>query len=125
MNRNQERIAQLQEQNSETMKRIGDLQSSKSKLQAAINTLNREIDLQQVQLKDDCEVAEMCIRENIMHLTEHAETIKMQNKKLYAEMDELVRVDEYAREQLKRNDTIDRIKERNSVELARSVRQVE
>ena len=41
------------------------------------------------------------------------------------EMDEMVRVDEYAREQLKRNETIMRLKERNSAEMARSVRQVE
>jgi len=40
-------------------------------------------------------------------------------------MDEMVRVDEYAREQLRRNETIVRIKERNAEEMARSVRQVE
>ena len=67
----------------------------------------------------------MCIRENIMRLTEHAENIKAQNRQLYMEMDEMVRVDEYAREQLKRNETIMRLKERNTAEMARSVRQVE
>ena len=50
------------------MRVIGNLENSKSTLQASINTVNREIDLQQVQLKDDCEVAEMCIKENIMRL---------------------------------------------------------
>ena len=40
-------------------------------------------------------------------------------------MDEMVRVDEYAREHLKRNETIMRLKERNATEMARSVRQIE
>ena len=71
-----------------------------------------------MQLKDDCEVAEMCIRENIMRLTEHAEAIKRQNSQLYLEMDEMVKVGEFAREQLKRNETIMRLKERNSAEMA-------
>ena len=78
-----------------------------------------------MQLKDDCEVAEMCIKENIMRLTEHSETLKKQNSQLYAEMDEMVRADEYAREQLRRNDTIVKLKERNTAEMARSVRVVE
>ena len=60
-----------------------------------------------------------------MDLNKHAETIKAQNQKLYAEMDEMVRVDEYAREHLKRNETIMRLKERNATEMARSVRQIE
>ena len=76
-------------------------------------------------MKDDCEIAEMLIRENIMRLTEHAETIKQQNSKLYAEMDEMVRADEYAREQLRRNETVMKLKERNTAEMARSVRIVE
>ena len=67
----------------------------------------------------------MCIKENIMRLNEHAETIKSQNKQLYAEMDEMVRADEYAREQLRRNEVIMKLKDRNMEELARSNRMVE
>ena len=67
----------------------------------------------------------MCIKENIMRLNEHGETIKKQNSQLFGEMDEMVRADEYAREQLRRNDTILRLKERNTAEMARSVRVVE
>ena len=66
--------------NTDLMRRIGLLENKKSTLKASTNTLNRQIDLQQVQIKDDCEVAEMCIRENIMRLTEHAEVIKKQNQ---------------------------------------------
>ena len=80
------------------MRRIGLLENKKSTLKASTNTLNRQIDLQQVQIKDDCEVAEMCIRENIMRLTEHAEVIKKQNSSLFGEMEELVQTDEYVRE---------------------------
>ena len=40
----------------------------------------------------------MCIRENIMRLTEHAEVIKKQNSSLFGEMEELVQTDEYVRE---------------------------
>ena len=65
-------------------------------------------------------MAEMCIKENIMRLNEHAECIKRQNNLLYTEMDEMVRVDENARQKLHRKDTIARLKERNSAELARS-----
>ena len=61
------------------MRQIGSLENRKDNLNAAINTVNRQIDLQSVQLKDDCEIAELCIRENIMRLSEHAETIKKQN----------------------------------------------
>ena len=125
LNRTKERLSQTQESNAATMRTIGNLEDRKAALQASINRVNREIDLQQVQLQDDCVVAEMCIKENIMRLTEHAETIKAQNKQLCAEMDEMVRVDEYAREQLRRNETIMRLKERNSAEMARSVRLVE
>ena len=60
-----------------------------------------------------------------MRLNEHAETIKSQNKQLYAEMDEMVRADEYAREQLRRNEVIMKLKDRNMEELARSNRMVE
>ena len=60
-----------------------------------------------------------------MRLSEHAETIKKQNNQLYKEMDEMVRIDDYARTQLHRNEVILSMKERNSRELARSIRQVE
>ena len=79
------------------MRQIGSLENRKDNLNAAINTVNRQIDLQSVQLKDDCEIAELCIRENIMRLSEHAETIKKQNQTLYREMDEMVKIDDYAR----------------------------
>ena len=67
----------------------------------------------------------MCIRENIMRLTEYSVSIKKQNEQLYREMDEMTRVDEYAREKLHRNEVIMRLKERNAQELARSIRLVE
>lgn len=40
-------------------------------------------------------------------------------------MDQLVEVGEYAREQLRRNEIIMRLKEKNSDELGRSMRMVE
>jgi len=80
------------------MKNIGQLENRKSLSQASVNTINRHIDLQQVQLKDDCEVAELCMKENIMRLKEHAETIKLQNQSLSAEMEELLKLGDFARE---------------------------
>ena len=56
----------------------------------------------------------MCIRENIMRLTEYSVSIKKQNEQLYKEMEEMTRVDEYAREKLHRNEVIIRLKERNA-----------
>ena len=58
------------------MKEIGALENRKATVQASVNTINRQIDLQKVQLKEDCEVAELNLKEKIMMLTEHAETIK-------------------------------------------------
>ena len=74
--RTKESIERTQDDNALLMREIGILENQKATLGASINTVNRQIDLQEVQLKDDCEVAEMCIRENIMRLTQHAETIK-------------------------------------------------
>lgn len=65
------------------MRQISRLESQASSLTSTINAVNRKIEMQEVQLKDDCEVAEMCIRENIMRLTEHSEVIKKQNCLLY------------------------------------------
>ena len=69
------------------MRKISDLENRKQALSTSVKGINRRIDLQKVQLKDDCEVAELCIRENIMRLSEHAETTKRQNTELYREMD--------------------------------------
>lgn len=115
----------VQANNDETMKEIGALENRKATVQASVNTINRQIDLQKVQLKEDCEVAELNLKEKIMMLTEHAETIKRQNQLLYQEMDQMVQVGEYAREQLRRNEIIERLRERNYDELSRSVRIVE
>lgn len=115
----------MQANNDETMKEIGALENRKATVQASVNTINRQIDLQKVQLKEDCEVAELNLKEKIMMLTEHAETIKRQNQLLYQEMDQMVQVGEYAREQLRRNEIIERLRERNYDELSRSVRIVE
>ena len=60
-----------------------------------------------------------------MRLTEHAEAIKRQNAQLYREMDEMVKVGEFAREKLRRNETILRLRERNAAEMGRSARIVE
>ncbi len=60
-----------------------------------------------------------------MRLTEHAEAIKRQNAQLYQEMDEMVKVGEFAREKLRRNETILRLRERNTAEMVRSARIVE
>ena len=65
------------------------------------------------------------MRENIMRLAEHAEAIKRQNSQLYSEMDEMVKVGEFAREKLRRNETIMRLRDRNAAEMGRSVRMVE
>ena len=40
-------------------------------------------------------------------------------------MEEMVNADEYVREQLKRADVLNRLKQRNTEELARSMRQVD
>ena len=96
----------MQAQNDDTMREIGALENRKATVQASVNTINRQIDLQKVQLKEDCEVAELELKEKIMRLTEHAETIKRQNQLLYQEMDQMVQVGEYAREQLRRNEII-------------------
>ena len=107
------------------MKKIGALESRKAALQASAKSINRQIDLQKVQLKDDCEAVELSLKEQIMRLNEHAEVIKKQNSELYREMDNLVQAGEYAREQLHRNEIIMRLKERNYEELSRSMRMIE
>ena len=58
------------------MKKIGALESRKAALQASAKSINRQIDLQKVQLKDDCEAVELSLKEQIMRLNEHAEVIK-------------------------------------------------
>lgn len=65
------------------MREISQLESRASTLNQSVKSVNRKIEMQEVQLKDDCEIAEMCIRENIMRLNEHAEVIKKQNSSLY------------------------------------------
>ena len=72
------------------MRKIGALESRKAALEASAKSINRQIDLQKVQLRDDCEAAELAIKEQIMRLNEHAEVIKKQNAELYREMDSLV-----------------------------------
>ena len=65
------------------------------------------------------------LKENIARLSEHAEVVKRQNTNLFNEMEEMVNADEYVREQLKRADVLNRLKQRNTEELARSMRQVD
>ena len=74
----------------------------------------------QTQHQSELENGERLAKEEILRQKEHAEVIKKQNQQMYLELEELSRADDYVREKLMRYDVVNKLKQRNAEELARS-----
>ena len=84
----------------------------------------RDLDAQTLR-QAELEAEERDRKEDILKLTEHSEVVKKQNQQMYLELEELSRADDYVREKLMRYDVVNKLKERNAHELARSTTKVD
>ena len=101
------------------LRNIAELQAKKARMEDSVTQWGRDLDTQTLR-QAELEAEERDQKEDILKLKEHSEVVKAQNQQMYLELEELSRADDYVREKLMRFDVVNKLKERNAHELARS-----
>ena len=101
------------------LRNIAELQAKKARMEDQVTQWGRDLDTQTLR-QAELEAEERDKKEDILKLKEHSEVVKAQNQQMYLELEELSRADDYVREKLMRFDVVNKLKERNAHELARS-----